>query len=380
MYDKFFLENSQLEEISHWLFKNEPLFILGNAGCGKTSLSKEILKDRVLTHIDLLFMKKNTDICEYIQNIVQKRNITMMFDQKKEKRGILIDDIDQFYKYDKKNYNLIIKFLSSYLCDTKIIITANIKFSKHRSLNKLKYSKIILKYDNHTMHKICKNICIENRINLKLTDKQKIIYNSSNNINVIKSSLLSFNNDIKINKLDNFDESEVLYNNIFTKNYSLKDFVRIYNSNRIKISLDLLENIYDIVEDLDLIKNIYNYYCISDIFETKCINYSSIKDYDIIFTIYNFNRIINKKKLKNNCFIPNKYISKSLIHVYSFKNKIRDDLIYFYLFLFNNKKYNVEIIKRLLSFNKFELDTFIKTFNYYYNSKIKYENIYKLLN
>ena len=85
MYEKYFLEKEQLDTISNWSQRNEPLFICGYPGTGKTSLAKEILQDRVITQIDSLYMKNNTDIYEYIQNIIQKRNITMMFEQKKEK-------------------------------------------------------------------------------------------------------------------------------------------------------------------------------------------------------------------------------------------------------------------------------------------------------
>ena len=104
-------------------------------------MGKDILEGRIITHIDSLYMKNNTDICEYIQNIIQKRNITMMFEHKKEKRGILIDDIDIFYKYDKKIFKSIINLLSSNLYDTKVILTCSIKFINNRSLRKLLYSK-----------------------------------------------------------------------------------------------------------------------------------------------------------------------------------------------------------------------------------------------
>ena len=61
MYEKYFLEKEQLEIISDWSYKNVPLFICGYPGTGKTSLAKDILQDRVITQIDSLYMKNNTD-------------------------------------------------------------------------------------------------------------------------------------------------------------------------------------------------------------------------------------------------------------------------------------------------------------------------------
>ncbi len=380
MYEKYFLEKEQLDTISNWSTSNKPLFICGKPGSGKTSLGKDILKDRVITHIDSLYMKNNTDIREYIQNIIQKRNITLMFEQKKEKRGLLIDDIDIFYKYDKKIFKSIINLLGSNLYDTKVILTCSIKFINNRSLNKLSYSKLTLIYNNHTLLKICENICKKNKINLSLIEKRKLIVKSSNNINTLISLIISEKNDIITHELDNYDEEEILYKNLFEKKYTINDIIRIYSYSKIKISLDLLENIFDITKDIKLIKKIYNYYVFSDILETKSINYSHIKEYDMILTIYNFHTNIVNLNLKNNNFIPNKYISKSLIHVHSKKINCINDIIYFYLYSFSINKYDENIINELLRIDKNTLNVFIKTFNFYNNSKIKYEKIYKLLN
>ena len=115
MYDKYFLSEDQLNVINNWSqTKNEPLFIFGGSGVGKTSLAKDILKDTSLTLIDSLFLKNNTNIFDYLMNIIQKKNITLMFSEQKENRGLLIDDLELFHKYDKKSYKLVIDFLMKY--------------------------------------------------------------------------------------------------------------------------------------------------------------------------------------------------------------------------------------------------------------------------
>ena len=380
MYDKYFLEKDQLDTISNWLNKNEPLFISGGPGSGKTSLAKEILNDRVITHIDALYMKNNSDIGEYIQNIIQKRNITMMFSQNKEKRGIIIDDIDIFYKHDKKAFKSIINLLlNSDFCDTKIIITSSIKFLNNRSLKKLKYSKLFIIYSNHAIHKICKNICDSYSFNTPLVKKKELIRRSSTNINLL-ISLLESGNKLQTQALDNFEGEDILYNKLFTIDYTLKDLIRIYKPFKTKISLDLLENLFNITTDIKFIKDIYNYCSLSDIFETKCINYSDIQEYDIILTIYNFYYRIRETNITMTTFIPNKYVSKSLIHTCSHKMNFNSDIFYFYLYLIKINKQDNEIVKELTKLDKKQLTILSKTFNYYYDSKIKVEKIYKLVN
>ena len=55
------------------------------------------------------------------------------------------------------------------------------------------------------------------------------------------------------------------------------------------------------------------------------------------------------------------------------------DISYFYLYLIKINKQDNGIVKELTKVNKKQLTILIKTFNYYYDSKIKVEKIYKLI-
>ena len=53
------------------------------------------------------------DIKKYIIDRIKKRNVTLMFQESKETRGLLIDDLNTFYKYDKNSFNGILNFLKT---------------------------------------------------------------------------------------------------------------------------------------------------------------------------------------------------------------------------------------------------------------------------
>ena len=149
MYDKFYLSNNQLQIIESWLLSNNtPLLIYGNMGSGKTSLAKEILKDLIVTIIDTLSLKNSSNLYEEIYNVLKKNNITLMFKSGGIKRGLIIDDLDVFHKYDKKCCKSIINFITEYnYYDSKVIIICNTKFMKNRSISKIKGFKLYLNYD-----------------------------------------------------------------------------------------------------------------------------------------------------------------------------------------------------------------------------------------
>ena len=386
MYDKYFLTEDQLNVINNWSqTKNEPLFIFGGSGVGKTSLAKDILKDTSLTLIDSLFLKNNTNIYEYLMNIIQKTNITLMFSQQKENRGLIIDDLELFNKYDKKNYKLIIDFLTKYkYYNTKIIIISSLKFSNHKTLTKLRYSRINLVYNSHYFHKITKNICINCNKNLTFKETNNLIVRSNYNLNTF-ISLLNTTEKIETQELDDFSSEKILLENLFKKDYNCKDIIRLYEPFKIKILLDLLENVNTYFKDITILCKIYNYYVISDIFDTAFINYQDIGEYSTVLTIYHYHVNLKQNLCEYRGLMNNKYISYSLITTYSQKlnfeyNSKYKKFIFIYLFMIKNKNYNNKIIQNILNINKKELEFYIKYFNHFYTGKIKIEKIYKLLN
>ena len=384
MYDKYFLSKDQLNTINNCSL-NDILFIYGGGGTGKTELAKEILKDKVITIVDSLCLKNKVDIYDYILNIIKKKNITIMFDKSKRlDRGIIIDNLEIFHKYDKKIYKSILSIISTYkFYGTKIIVTCNTKFIKHRSLNKIKFKKLCLSYDKHSLHKILNNILKYENKYLTFNEKEKYIKKCNNNITILKSYVKEENNQTNI--FDNYDTHEVLTQKLIMNKFTIEDICRLFVNEKITVSLNLIENIYTYTKNLNEISDIYNDYVNGDIIDTTTLNYN-IEDYYTIFTIYKFNLILRKNKItKYYPMVNNNYISRLTIQIHNEKVsnifKTNRTIIYPYLYAFNLNLNISFIYDKLKKINKKELEYFIKSFNYFYKSKVNIKKInnYKLL-
>ena len=380
MYDKFFLSKNQIEIINDWkISKNKPLIIYGQNGCGKSTLAKEILEDSVIKTIDSLYLKNNENLYEEIYDCIKKNNITMMFSQGVKKRSLILDDLDIFSKHDKKSFKSIISFISEYnYYNCKVIIICNDKFIINRTISKIKSFKLKLEYNISQYYKIAKNILIENSKNINFEEINKLLNKSKYNLNIFKSNI----KETKCDSIDNFDNSDILYKDIIHFKYELTDILRIYRNEKITISLNLLENISKYITDIDTISKIYKNFELSDIIETKYINYTDISGYYIILTIYYIKNLL--KKINNNKYynlINNKYISRSLICTYNKKNKIQENyFINLCLYSIKINQWNETIKKELKKLNKKELESLINSFNYFYDSSLKIKNILKIIN
>ena len=136
------------------LEKNKPLLIRGLPGSGKTYLALELLKDTILLRLDSINLKDIKNIKKYIIDRIQKRNITLMFQESKETRGLLIDDLNTFHKYDKNSFNGIIDFLKeNKYYNNKIIITCNTSFLNNKYLKRIVLKRFHLKYDYNKYYK-----------------------------------------------------------------------------------------------------------------------------------------------------------------------------------------------------------------------------------
>ena len=161
------LKKDQLSLIDLFHKLRQPLLIYGYPGTGKTTLALELLKGTILLRIDTILLKNNKNIKEYITDALKKRNVTLMFSEKRESRGLLLDDIHIYYKYDKSSYKSMIEFIKdNNYYHSKIILTCDRTFLKNKELIRLKLNQFELNYTYSSYYKICITILKDKNITI----------------------------------------------------------------------------------------------------------------------------------------------------------------------------------------------------------------------
>jgi hypothetical protein len=331
------------------LEKNKPLLIHGNLGSGKTHLALDLLKNTVLLRIDVEQLKCISDMNKYISDRVKKQNITLMFQEKNECRGLLIDDIHIFQKYDKKSFNHIIDFLKAgCFYNNKIIITCDSSFIKNKFIIRCKLKSIKCHYSYNEYYKLCLRMINDKKLKLSLDELDMKIYQSNYNFNKLLSDCDEKDSSVR----DNFDGIEELTNKLCRNKYDINDIFRECTGDEKIILLNMIENIQGnflkIYEYIDLFNN-------SDIF---------IKDYELLnIPIYMINKNIDYENKKNKKIIYNRYVSKNMVTHKN--NKVIDDYL---LYLIDTYMKHSKYWDNLMLYDKDILE---------YHKNI-YENIYKV--
>ena len=374
MYDNYYLSNDNLQKIDFFLEKGNILLITGKSGCGKSTLAKEIFKNISIT-IDCSTIKNYKNIKEDFIDKINKKNIMMMFSNKKEDKEILIDDFDVILKHDKKIFSELVLFLSGKkFYDCKIIICSNNNILSNRKIKKIKFIHLELSYTLSDYYKIIQNILNKREIQLSSDEIDKIIYRSRFNLNTIYSNL-EYSKNIEI-KNDDYDSIGVIQMNIITKNHNLEGLIRLCETNENIISLNLLENYDKIMDKNNFFKNlayIYESYVYSDIFDSFSVMHHDyvFKKYITCISIYNF-YIHKKQNITDINIIYNKYISRSILIINIMNHsKNKTELIYKYLYLIYKCNYDKEYYREeIKNMNCRNLKNIILLFDKFENYKI----------
>ena len=291
---------------------NKPLLIYGNPGTGKTHLALNLLNDTILLRIDVSQLKEIKNMKNYILDRLKKRNVTLMFEEKNEKRGLLIDDIHIFHKYDKSCFKSLIELIKERVYyKSNIIITCCKSFIKNKDICKLKLNRYEMKYTYPEYYKLCLKIVKQKKLKIDLESCDSKIYESTYNLNTFLSEC-----DQKNDKLlkDKYDGIEEITEKMGKHKFSAKEIFRICEGNEKVILLNLLENI-----DNDFV-GIYNF--------CNLFNRKSIFTYENKFINIPI-KMINSTNQNITKIIYNRYISKNMVRHKNMKNdKLSDKYIY----------------------------------------------------
>jgi len=372
--------------VESWLSKKDkPLFIKGGDGCGKSCLSKNLLKDYHIVEINSEHLRKS-DIEEYIKNTLFKKNILMMCSGNHYK-ALLIDDIQLFISYDKTNLRKLYNFLKRIdYSKYPIIIVCNLITHKYiNMLSNISYN-ITLSHNSS----FCKSIISSNLDNeLSNTKLSNIIERSNNNLHTMKVNL----NNLNSNKDINYTIDEVI-NILFTKKKSISDTYRYVSSEYNIISLNLLENIPKIIKKdyISSLYSVYNTICMGDYTESKYLDKNIDTDIILYFLcIKPYFHIKDNIILTNNYrYKYNSYIGRSIIQINNQSILSYSDIgyidlletLYRYDTSLSIDKSKITDSIKIISQTNFDmkvLERQIKLFNYYYNKTMTKKQLNKIL-
>ena len=148
--------------------KDKPLLIVGDDGSGKSTLANDILSEYHIIRITNEFIKYKGDINEYLDSCLHSKNVLMMLDVSLGYKGLLIDDIQLLFKYDKRlltsmllyafniNYKevpvvLVINKKDDLMKDNLINNLYNNSYVIKLNYNFERYSDIIKLHHNHSI-------------------------------------------------------------------------------------------------------------------------------------------------------------------------------------------------------------------------------------
>ena len=368
---------------------NKGLLIHGLPGSGKTFIGSMLLKDTIMLRIDTNSLKLIKNIKSYILDRLTKKSVTMMFGSNKS-RGVLIDDLHVFYKYDKIAFRSIIEFLKEgSFYGAKVIATCCNTFLKNKELAKLKtgYHEII--NSKSVYYNKCLSIVKKrNKCGITHDKLMKLITNSNLNLNSFCSelSLIGNSNILLLQEKDTFDPIVKITENLLLQKYSIREIFRICENDEMIIGFNLLENYLSYITDYGGDNDIFLCLIQGDISQSFMVrnNDSLSKNYFMLLSICQLNSYIHKYPRINPDpdIIYNKYISKSMASIISFnsylRNPLKNDSFIIYLLDTFSETGSECIRQKLLSiYNELpkELENVNKKYKYFYDSTINLKSL-----
>jgi len=326
MYDKWYLSANQVKLVDEFHSGICPLLIYGRVGCGKTTLAKYLLKETLISVIDSIMIKDRGVVLKTIEDLTRK-NITLMFQDKKRIRGLLIDDIHNFMKEDKKTFSSLVlvmeKGRQGIYRDVKIIVTSSPEIISHRALKKVSLVRLNLSRTKSDQYKIVKAILksSEGYVKGRLTGDalDTFVHTIDQDFHQITGTEEPIAKDI-FHSRDNFIKM------FLSHSVSARDLVLFPGAHDTALYLNLLDALPRICSKAHLTKMVpyvYSYAVDGDTMDMfiNTRHLWELSDYSVILYTYPY-QLIPRTNYQPSY---NKYISKSLIITHS--SKINSDIL-----------------------------------------------------
>ena len=321
------------------LTKYRGIYLYGDSGIGKTQFIKNILVDYDIIYYDAGSIRNKSVIQTITKNNMSNNNVLSLFQNKKRRIVIIMDEIENMNQGDKDGISLLLKMIrckktkkqrQEEIASTPIICLGN--YQNDKKMNELK--KICLSYvihsptkiqmsqlidiyfttlDDTLKEKLSNNIVNLNQLNMYIdiykTNKSYISIildnNMTENCNVntdtklMSQQLLSSNQSIEshacINETDRTIIALLLHENIIDlfEKYKIKDTLPLY--------LKILENICfaDYVDRITFQKQIWQFNEMSSLLKNIYTIYL-LKDYKTRLNDIRFTKILTKYSTEYN--------------------------------------------------------------------------------
>jgi len=322
---EFFLTKKEKEFFDKWLAnygkEQKPLLIRGIDGNGKTTLAKEILKEYSIIHINIDFIYGKEDIFSYIENSITKKDICFMFDQTKQVKALLIDDLQLYIRMNKGFLKKLLELMKQKKYPRiPIIIICNHETNK--AILSIQDKCILYEHSYSLKHY---SQIFSNKINLSDYKLKKYIESCKYNLNTILINLSTLKNDA-----DSKKELKNLTIDLFHNDYTIEELLRMTSSEYTTIGFNMIEGCVQTLHEESIIDSLLVMYQSQIESDIKEVFYKNNEFYDsIIFSnIVIPHRILraNSQKDINYKYSYNTYLSKSLIYIHNQKQYTNHNL------------------------------------------------------
>ena len=366
------------------------LLIYGMPGCGKTSFAHTLLSEYRYIVIDTKHLK-DINIASLIDNHIGKKDILTLMSQSEKKKGLLIDNLDSFYKYDKRGFSCIID-ICKHPKECKIVYICQGPFNTNRIFSKISVEPIHISYTRKQFHECVRKI-VPDKTHNEIIYLSEISNYNFHNVYKNKDDTISIHNPT--DTISEIQDSLSVAKDIF-RNPHVYTFDILCTIPDIRvIALHLLENIGKYIYqgqqnvggrfDKEL-SNIYRYSSIADRIETFMIAKVEwkIRDINTILSIYPMIQYIKHYSL---VYYPNiiynKYISRSMTttcnqKLLRYNTDITDICRYLYLRYICQKEIILHKTHARLHTDMKQCRIISQLFLYCYHCKISPKTIHKL--